>query len=116
MTSHTVQLIDRARKVIATATVIAGKDCFTGQVDLRPMPAALRPKFEEYEGVVNGQMFSLLDAIEDEIGALGIRAVFGEGREAPVEDLQIYPSTGLVSFRLAQPAVVEATARDGTAG
>ncbi len=45
-------------------------------------------------------MFSLLDDIEEQISALPLKVVFGEGREACVEDLQIYPSARRVSFRL----------------
>jgi len=59
--------------------------------------------FEEYEDIVNDQTFSLLDQIEGRIGAIPFVAVFGDGREASVEDLQIFPKGGTVAFRLAEP-------------
>jgi hypothetical protein len=77
---------------------------FAGQVDLSQMPASFRRLFDEYEAIVNGQMFSLLDAIEDRITAASVKVVFPEGREAAVQDLQVYPTTGRISFKVAQPA------------
>jgi hypothetical protein len=50
-------------------------------------------------------MFSLLDAVESKIHALAVKAVFEDGSEALVKDLQIFPSTGDVSFKLAETPV-----------
>jgi hypothetical protein len=47
-------------------------------------------------------MFSFLDEIQEKIGSLTIKAVFDDGCEAPVKDLQVFPSTGEVSFKLAE--------------
>ncbi|HTE18381.1 MAG TPA: hypothetical protein VK689_08370 [Armatimonadota bacterium] len=105
MQTLTVQLIDSYRIVVATAQVAERGECLAGLINLGPMPAALRHKFAEYEEIVDGQMFSLLDDIEEQINAVPLTAVFGDGSEAPVEDLQIYPSTGRVSFRLAKERV-----------
>lgn len=99
MTSHAIKLIDQAGNVVATGRVTAQNGHFAGEVDLGPMPSPLRQKFEEYEEIVNGQAFSLLDEIEQQIGALPLQVVFEGGRAARVEDLQIYPTTGLWSFR-----------------
>jgi hypothetical protein len=98
-----VKLLDQSRTPVATAQVTAEDGFFSGKVDLSSMPPALRQTFEEYEELVNGQMFSLLDEIEERIAAVPIVVVFEDSREARVTDLQIYPSTGLVSFRVTKP-------------
>lgn len=100
MSTKFVNLVDQSQHVVATAHVAEKEGCFAGVIDLTPMPEALRQKFEEYEEIVNGQMFSLLDEIEEQIGALPLKVVFPEGHEACVEDLQIYPSTQRVSFKV----------------
>ncbi|HEX8202811.1 MAG TPA: hypothetical protein VF590_20205 [Isosphaeraceae bacterium] len=99
MTDQTVTLIDRSGRAVATARVAEREGYFAGPIDLGPMPAALRKTFEEYEEIIHGQMFSLLDEIEERIGVLALRVVFGEGPEVDVEDLQIFPGTGRVSFK-----------------
>jgi hypothetical protein len=108
MNAKSVQIVDPSRNVVATAQGAEKDRGFAGSIDLRSMPADLLRRFEAYEEIVNGQMFSLLDEFEEEIGAIPLVAVFDEGQEFPVEDLQIYPSVGRVSFKLAprttQPA------------
>ena len=100
MKSRTIQLLGSSRNVLATGQVVWEDDRYTGQLDLRSMPLPLRRNFEEFEELVNGQIFSLLDDIEQRIDDLAIKVVFDDGREALVEDLQIYPSTGLASFKV----------------
>ena len=102
MTDGTVKLIDQSRNVLATARVVNEGDRYGGTIDLRYAPPVLRRPFAEFEEIVNGQMFSFLDEIEEKIGALPIKAVFESGKEVPVKDLQVYPSTGSVSFKLAE--------------
>ena len=46
-----------------------------------------------YEEIVHNQMLSLLDDIEEKIGTILLKAVFDDGHEADLVDLQIYPST-----------------------
>jgi hypothetical protein len=70
------------------------------------MPESLRRRFERYEEIVNDQIFSLLDEIEDQIGAMSFAVVFDDGCEANVMDLQIFPRSGTVSFKVAEPAVL----------
>jgi hypothetical protein len=93
--------------LVATALVEAKDGRFSGQIDLTPTPTSIRKLFEEYEEIVNGQMFSFLDGIEERIADLALKVVFVEGREGSVEDLQIYPNTGRVSFRVVQLAPVQ---------
>ena len=103
MTNRSVTIIDRGRDVVAMADVELIGGHYSGRVDLNRMSPTLRRLFEEYEDVVNGQVFSLLDQVEDQIAALSLSAVFDEGCEASVEDLQIFPEEGTISFRVAEP-------------
>jgi len=48
-------------------------------------------------------MFSLLDDIEDKIGTFPLRVRFDDGGEADVADLQVFPITSAVSFKIRQP-------------
>lgn len=100
MNTMGVTFIDPQGRKIATVQVAPGGDGFAGVIDLSSMPAELRGKFERYEEIVSGQMFSLLDAIEAEIESLGLRAVFDEGCPARVGDLQVLPSTRRASFKI----------------
>lgn len=100
MTNQSVRLIDQSREVIATAEVTDEGDYYGGTIDLRLTPVSLRALFDEFEEVVNGQMFVFLDEIQAKIGAMPIKAAFADGSEDSVRDLQVFPSTGDVSFRL----------------
>ena len=108
MKTNRVRLIDQSRTVLAVAQVADEGSYFGGTIDLRSTPDHLRILFEEFEEIVNGQMFVFLDEIQEKIGSLPIRAIFNDGLEDDVKDLQIFPSTGDVSFRLVGiPARVE---------
>jgi hypothetical protein len=111
MTAKSVTLIDPSRNVVATAQVVDKGTCFAGTVDLQTIPDNMRELFEDFEEVVCGQLFSSLDNLQERIASLGLKAVFEEGGETFISDLQIYPSTGDVSFKL----VREAVHRTGTA-
>lgn len=102
MQTRIVKLIDPSRNVVATAQVADEGAYYGGTIDLRQTPASLRALFEEFEEIVNGQMFAFLDDIQERIGSLLIRAVFDTGHEVYVKDLQVFPSTGDVSFKLAE--------------
>src|ERR1700677_3287170 len=101
MNDKTVQIVDQTCGIVATAQVAETDGVFAGLIDLRSMPADLRRRFEAYEEIVDGQMFSLLDEMEEQIGGIPLVAIFEEGEAFPVEDLQIYPSEGRVSFKVA---------------
>ncbi len=102
MQTRIVKLIDQSRNVVATAQVADEGAYYGGTIDLRQTPASLRALFEEFEEIVNGQMFAFLDDIQERIGSLPIKAVFDTGHEVYVKDLQVFPSTGDVSFKLAE--------------
>jgi hypothetical protein len=103
MSQRHVKLIDRTRAVLATAEVADEGDHFGGTIDLRDTPPPVRALFEEFEEVVNGQMFAFLDEIQGKITAMPIHALFDDGGEICVKDLQVFPSTGDVSFRVGRP-------------
>jgi hypothetical protein len=106
MTHRSVTIIDRGRDVVATADVELLEDHYSGQVNIDRMSPSLRLLFEEYEDIVNDQVFSLLDQIEGRIGAISFVAIFDDGCEAFVKDLQIFPKGGSVAFRVAEPVEV----------
>jgi hypothetical protein len=100
MNTQTVKLIDRSRTIVATALVADEGAHFGGTIELASTPSALRAYFNEFEEIVNDQMLSFLDEIQAKIGSFGIKAIFEDGFEADVKDLQVFPSTGEVSFKL----------------
>ena len=95
-----VRFIDPARTVLATAQVADEGDHYGGTIDLKHTPAELRVLFDEFEEIVNGQMFVFLDDIREKIGSVPITAVFDDGSEVGVKDLQVFPGAGEVSFNL----------------
>src|SRR5262245_1916667 len=102
MNTRTVKLIDHSRNPLAIAQVADEGDHYGGAIDLRCAPAGLRALFYEFEEIVNGQMFRFLDEIQEKIGSLAIKVIFENGHEVYVKDLQVFPSTGEVSFKLAE--------------
>ena len=101
-----MKILDGARNVVAIAEVEFHAGGYSGSVNVDRMPEPLRRKFETYEDIVNNQMFGILDQIEEEIGAIPFVAVFDDGLESSVRDLQVFPKGGTVSFTVAEPAVV----------
>jgi hypothetical protein len=105
MADQTVKIIDRSRNPVATARVSQRDDLFLGEIELSTMPEDLLKRFEEYETLVNGQMFALLDDIEEQIDSLLLKVVLESGQEIAIEDLQIYPCSRRVSFKPKQIAL-----------
>jgi len=104
MTTQNISFLDSNRKVVATACVADCGDHFGGTIDMKAMPENLRALFEEFEEIVNGQMFAFLDDVQRKIGSHRITAQFEDGFELPVKDLQVFPSQGELSFQLASVA------------
>jgi hypothetical protein len=100
MMTHRMTLIGASGNVLASAQVADEGAHFGGTIDLGSTPPALRALFDEFEEAVNDQMFACADEIQVKIGFYGIRARFDDGLEAEVKDLQVFPSTGDVSFKL----------------
>ncbi len=102
MIEKITKIVDWHGDVVATVQVAETEGRFAGLVDLDDLPARLRETFDEYEDIVNSQMFSLLDEIEERIENFALKAVFEDGADADIADLQIFPSTRRVSFRVAK--------------
>ncbi|ETW97719.1 MAG: hypothetical protein ETSY2_44110 [Candidatus Entotheonella gemina] len=100
MIAQFVRLIDQERRVVATAQVVERDGIFAGQMDLKPMPVLLQQLFKEYEEIINTQMFSYLDEIEEQIEMLHLKGTFEDGYEFILTDVKIYPSIDKVSFRI----------------
>ena len=112
-----VNLVDPENRVMARAEVDLDGDHYGGTIQLRTLPDALLALFLEFEEVVNGQMFVFLDEIQAKINLLGLRAIFDDGLEATIENLQVFPTTGDVTFRLVgQPGQAGLSVRPTTPG
>lgn len=105
MQTQSVQLIDRNAVVVAVAQVVEQEQGFHGTINLSLMPISLQQTFAEYEEIVNGQMFSLLDEVEEQIAVLHLKVRFDTGYEANLEDLQISPSINRISFKVEREPV-----------
>jgi len=99
MNARKITLIDQSRNVLATAQVADEGGYYGGTIDLRLTPADVRALFQEFEEIVNGQMFVFLDDIQGKIGSFGMKALIEDDSEVCINDLQVFPSTGAVSFR-----------------
>lgn len=96
-----VKLLGNDNRVIATAVVEKDGDHYAGTVDTRAMPTPIRAIFEEYESFVDGQVLSRIDDVEDRINAFSFSVAFDDGRKAVVENLQVFPGVGSISFQVA---------------
>ena len=99
MTPRPITFIDHSTARVATLEVGPVGDHFEGAISLDSTPPQLKLLFEEYEEIVEGQIFSLQDEIEEKISSISIRAVFDNGSMADVCDLQVFPTTRLISFK-----------------
>src|ERR1700732_131529 len=102
MTPRPSYLLDQGNCRIAVLNVTCTGTHYEGTISLEHTPPELKRLFEEYEEIVEGQMFSLLDSIEEKIGVIPLKVSFEDGTEAYVEDLQVFPSTDAVSFKTRQ--------------
>lgn len=105
MTTQPAHLVDQESNRIAVLHVEPAGELFRGTICLADTPPGIKRLFEEFEENVEGQMFPLADEVEEQIGAMRLRVVFANGEEAQVEDLQVYPSTSRVSFKVRQPTI-----------
>jgi hypothetical protein len=106
MTHRPLYLIDQTAANVAALDVSPVGDHFKGTISLKSTPPQLKRLFDEYEEIVEGQILSLLDEIEQKICKIHFRAIFENGSVASVCDLQVFPSTNSVSFKTRQPLPV----------
>ena len=104
MTQRPLYLTDDSGARLAALNVSTIGDHFEGTIALDQLPDDLRRVFAEFEEVVEGQMFSLLNSLEERIRTAQLRAAWAGGETTPAEDLQVFPSTGAISFRATPPA------------
>lgn len=102
MTTQPIYLVDKSATRVAVLNVALIGDHYRGTICLDVTPPELQHLFEEFEENVEGQMFPLADEIEEKIGMIPLKVVFPNGTEACVDDLQVYPSTKRVSFKIRQ--------------
>jgi hypothetical protein len=100
MGERPISLIDEKSAKVAALDVALLGDHFEGSICLDGTPREIRQLFEKYEEIVDGQMFSLLDDVEEKIARMPIRVLFNDGSTRPIWDLQVYPSTQAVSFKM----------------
>jgi len=101
MKTETVRLIDATGRLVAVARVAATGGRYEGDVDLSGAAPEVQELFQEFEEVVNDQIFSFLDDVQSRIADLGVVAVFDDQSRTPVKDLQIYPASAGISFESA---------------
>jgi hypothetical protein len=102
MITRNVRLIDQARKVFATAQISEEGDHYGGTIHLGDAPAHVRTLFDEFEEIVEGQMFAFLDSYQEKIASMQIKVVFEDETEYYVRELQVFPSRCDVSFKLVE--------------
>ena len=111
--SQKVNLIDETGAIVAVAQVDRKQELFSGSIDLRNMPSDMLRTFQEYEDVVNDQTFSLLDQIQDDVERLHLKVQFENGRQEVLDDLQIYPSDSVLSFKVKTAVAAAANPTNG---
>ena len=112
MNQKSMQLIDLRGRLIAPVFAALEDGLYSGSLDSKKMPADVAALFYEFEEAVNQQLFTHVDKLENKISALGMRARFDNGFESPVTDLQIFPTAGDFSFRLAWTLPIPSAVKD----
>lgn len=102
MTTQAIYLVDPSSTKVAVLNVESIGDRYRGTICLDATPPELKHLFEEFEENVEGQMFTLADEVEEKVAGIPLKVIFPNGIEAYVEDLQVYPSTKRVSFKIRQ--------------
>lgn len=95
-------LMDQQTRKVASLNVSETKGGFQGSICLEMTPQEIQGVFQKFEEVIEGQMFSLLDEVEEEIEKLSLQVVFENEDVFPVADLQVFPSRNVVSFQVQQ--------------
>ena len=109
MRERTIRLIDPTGRTVATVRATDDGGCYGGTIDLSATPPDLRTLFDQFEEFVNDQAFGAADAVEAKIEAVGLKAAFDDGTETRVTDLEVYPKTYAVAFKLAGAPVLNGT-------
>ena len=105
MTPQRMYLMGPSSTRIAALDVALTDDRYCGTICLDETPAYIKSLFDEFEEMVEAQVFSVADEIEEKIAAISLKVAFANGTEAYAEDLEVYPSTKRVSFKVRQPSL-----------
>jgi hypothetical protein len=100
MSTRSIRLTDGLGHALGCGEVAEDGALFCGTIDLACAPNDVRKLFAEFEEIVNDQAFGCLDELQGRIDSLHAVVEFGDGVEVPITELQIFPSTGNVSFRV----------------
>jgi|SRR5579863_4678532 hypothetical protein len=96
---HTLQLIDAQQHTLGRIAVErADQGLVTGEFIRDPGFSTIEQLFLDYEEAVNLQALTVVDRLDAQIVSLGLRAVLPEGRQVPLQDVQIW-SDGAITFR-----------------
>jgi hypothetical protein len=85
--------------IVVIAEVEAQGEYYSGVADIDLMPRHILSQFETYESLVNDRILSLLDRMEAEIDVSSFAVVIEDGIFG-IDDLQIYPSSKAISFKM----------------
>ena len=96
----TVQIVAGSGQPILRAIVEPADGVWRGRLAGPLANGPIADLFARYEEAVTGQMLSLIDGLEDGIAGLGLHVLLPDGRSAAADDLQVFPSTCALSFRL----------------
>jgi hypothetical protein len=105
-----IQIVARSGQPLARALVESADGVWRGLLAGPIGTGPLTDLFARYERAVTGQVLSVIDGLEDEIAELGAHVLFPDGRSAAADDLQVYPSTRALSFRLRDAAAASGAA------
>ncbi len=116
MSCQPMDLIDKCGNTVATLNVQRLGDHYEGEISLDTIPPKLRHLFEQFEEIVEGQMFSMLDDIEEQMETYSLRIRWIDGKESEIDELQVYPSTRAISFKTCQSKNTRSQGKDSTVG
>ena len=94
MRIETMSLLDENDCVVATLTMENLGHRYGGTIDLQNTPDDLKQLFNEFEELVSGQMFNLVEEVEDAIDARCSRVQLADGTVVRIHNLQPNPSNG----------------------
>jgi hypothetical protein len=107
MATQPAFLTDQSRLRLAALDISLADGRYEGQFRFDAAPDLVKALFAEYEEIVEGQMFSLLDDVERRVADLCLKVLLEDGSELRVEDLQVYPTTGAISFVGSDPKTLQ---------
>ena len=103
MSDRPIQLVDLSDNKVADLDVRLVDGTYRGTINLDATPAEMKALFQEYEELVESQIFNLADKVEQKIAMTDLCSISASGLIQLVTELRVYPSTGRVSFKIWEP-------------